>query len=176
MASTTASAYSPSPAVSSSQGRSGASTSWPRRRSSPASRCQLQPVSAAPWIRTYVANGAPPAGRSRGRAVRVVVVPPPVGRGLGVALRRVLPFLLAAERRDVQVAPGAAHRLVAPVVDEVGAVDPVAVAVEDVGAVPLVDAEVLVEVVRDRVPRDHVPAHAPLQALDLGLGGARDER
>jgi hypothetical protein len=39
--------------------------------------------------------------------------------------------------------------------------------------VPLVDAEVRVEVVGDRVPGD-VPAHPRLQALDVGLRGARD--
>src|SRR6185295_16034245 len=81
--------------------------------------------------------------RLRGRAVRVVVVPPAVRWGLRIALRRVLPFLLAAERRDVQVTPGASHRLVAPAVDEVGPVDPLAVADEGVGPVPLVHAEVL---------------------------------
>jgi hypothetical protein len=41
--------------------------------------------------------------------------------------------------------------------------------------VPLVDAEVGVEVVGDRVPGD-LPAHPGLPALDVGLGGARDER
>jgi hypothetical protein len=40
--------------------------------------------------------------------------------------------------------------------------------------VPLVDAEVLVEVVGERVPRD-VPAHLRLQALDVGQRRARDE-
>jgi hypothetical protein len=44
--------------------------------------------------------------------------------------------------------------------------------------VPLVDVEVLVEVVGQRVPRNELPAHALLQVLDLLLGGARgvDER
>jgi hypothetical protein len=52
--------------------------------------------------------GSPDNGgrRLRGLAVCVVVVPPPVRWGLRIALRRVLPFLLAAERRDVQVTPG----------------------------------------------------------------------
>src|SRR5580692_13043362 len=50
----------------------------------------------------------------RGFGVVVVVpVPPLVRRGLGVTLRRVLPSLLTGERRDVEVAPGGAHRLVA---------------------------------------------------------------
>src|SRR6266576_7262990 len=42
----------------------------------------------------------------RGLGVVVVVpVPPLVRRGLGVTLGRVLPSLLPAERRDVEVAP-----------------------------------------------------------------------
>src|SRR5918996_6203205 len=42
-------------------------------------------------------------------AVRVVVVPPLTRAvGLRVALRRVLPLLLAPERGDVEVAPGSA--------------------------------------------------------------------
>src|ERR1700737_560420 len=65
-------------------------------------------------------DDARPLGR-RGVAVCVVPVPPLVRRRLRVALRRVLPLLLAAERSDVEVAPGAPHRLVAAVVDEVGA-------------------------------------------------------
>src|SRR5690349_15051037 len=109
-------------------------------------------------------------------AVRVVVVPPHVRRGLRIALRRVLPLLLAAERREIEVAPGASHRLVAPEVDEVGPVDPLAVADEGVGPVPLVHAEVFVKVVGDRVPRDQFPAHALPQSLDLGLRSARNER
>src|SRR6201987_1927712 len=45
--------------------------------------------------------------------VVVVPVPPFVRRGLGVTFWRVLPSLLTAERRDVKVAPGGPHRLVA---------------------------------------------------------------
>jgi GNAT superfamily N-acetyltransferase len=63
MASTTVSAYSDSPAESSSQGRSGATTSCPRLRSSASSRCQNHPLSAAPWISTYVAMVSGPPGR-----------------------------------------------------------------------------------------------------------------
>ena len=40
----------------------------------------------------------------------------------------VLPSLLTAERRDVEVAPGGPHRLVAAAVNEVCAEQPVAVA------------------------------------------------
>src|SRR5262245_33265630 len=78
---------------------------------------------------------APPPARprcGRSRAVRVVVVPPPVGRRLGPALRRVLPLLLAAEGAQVEVTPGCAHGLVAAGVDEVRAVDAVALADERV--------------------------------------------
>src|SRR6202011_4604959 len=89
----------------------------------------------------------------RGLGVVVVVpVPPLVRRGLGVTLRRVLPSLLTAERRDVEVAPGGPHRLVAAVVNEVGAEHPLAVADECIVAVPFIDAEVRVEAVGDGVP------------------------
>src|SRR4051812_3146922 len=96
-------------------------------------------------------------GRSAFR-VAVVPVPPFVGRRLRIALWRVLPDLLAAERRDVEIVPGAAHLLVAAALDEVGAEDAVAVAVEHVGAVPFVDAEIGVETVGDGDP-GHGPAH-----------------
>src|SRR5215213_412593 len=107
--------------------------------------------------------------------VLVVQVPPAVGRGLRVALGLVLPLLLAAERGDVEVGPGAAHRLVAAAVDEVGAVHLIAVADERVRAVPLADAEIRVEVAGDRVPGD-VPAHPRLQPRDVLLRAARGER
>ena len=48
IASTTASAYSARPAASSSTGRSGATTSWPRASSRGATRCQYQPLEPAP--------------------------------------------------------------------------------------------------------------------------------
>src|SRR6266481_7976694 len=73
--------------------------------------------------------------------VGVVPVPPLVRRGLGVTLWRVLPILLTAERRDIEVAPGGPHRLVAACVDEVGAEHPIAVAEKHVVAVPFIDAE-----------------------------------
>src|SRR5215216_3586963 len=96
-----------------------------------------------------VGSGAVPGGRSCRRAppVLVVEVPPHVRRRLRIAGGRVLPLLLAAERGQVEIAPGAAHRLVAAAVDEVGPEDLLALADERVGAVPLVHAEVRVEVV-----------------------------
>src|SRR5215217_8338058 len=112
-----------------------------------------------------------PDVRSRVLVVRVVVVPPLVRRGLRVALGRVLPLLLASERGDVEIAPGGAKLRVAASVDEIGAEDPIALTDEGVVPVPLVHAEILVEVVCERVPRDEFPAHALLQALDLGLWG-----
>jgi hypothetical protein len=74
--------------------------------------------------------------------VTVVPVPPFVRSALRVALRRILPNFLAAERRHVEVAPNAPHRLVAAAIDEVGAEPLIAIADESVVAVPLVDAEV----------------------------------
>src|SRR4029453_12290089 len=95
--------------------------------------------------------------RSRGLSVRVVIVPPLVGRRLRIALRRVLPLFLATKRRYIEVAPGAAHGLVAAVIDEVGAEDSVAVPQEGVCAVPLVYAEVSVEVIGEGVPGNGSP-------------------
>src|SRR5687768_6119185 len=73
-----------------------------------------------PRSRTGAAPPAGPARRGRSRdlaPVLVVEVPPPVGRGLRIALGRVLPLLLAPQRGDVEVGPGAAHGLVAAAVD-----------------------------------------------------------
>src|SRR5260370_33016952 len=100
--------------------------------------------------------------------VAVVPVPPLVRRRLGVTLWRVLPSLLTAKRRDVEIAPGGPHRLVAAVVDEVCAEHPVAAAEEHIVAVPFIDAEVLVEAVGHGVP-GHPPAHPRLKARDLRL-------
>src|SRR5947199_244193 len=99
-----------------------------------------------------------------GFVVAVLVVPPPplVRRRLRVALRRVLPLLLTPEGSDVEVVPSVPHLLVTAAVDEVGAEHAVTVAYERVRAVPLIHAEVLVEAVRDRVPRNELPAHSCL--------------
>src|SRR4029453_9862080 len=95
---------------------------------------------------------------------RFVVPDPPFVRGrLRRAVRRVLPRLLAAERGGVEVAPGASPPLVTAGVDEGGAEHAVAVADERVRPVPLVDAEVRVELVGHRVP-GHLPAHPRLDA------------
>src|SRR3982074_3686137 len=55
MALTTMSVYSASPAESSAPGRCGATTSWPRPRSSGSSRFQYKAFPPAPGMRTYVA-------------------------------------------------------------------------------------------------------------------------
>src|SRR5205807_1055079 len=103
-----------------------------------------------------------------GRVWFVVPDPPLVGRSLGVALRRILPFLLASERSNVEVVPSVSHLLIAAVVDEVGAEHAVAIADERVRAVPLVHTEVFVEVIRYGVPR-HFPIHPRFHALDVFL-------
>jgi hypothetical protein len=73
-----------------------------------------------------------------------------VRRRLWPPLGRVLPFLLPAVRSEIQERPQVSV-LVAAVADEAGAEDPVlVVAEEDVGAVPLGDAEVLGEVIERR--------------------------
>src|SRR5215471_12202233 len=102
------------------------------------------------------------------RFVVVVPVPPLVWRRLGVTFWRVLPSLLTAERREIEIAPRGPHCFIAAVVDEVCAEHLVAVAEEHVVPVPFIDAEVHVEVVCDRVP-GHVPAHPCLQSRDLRL-------
>src|SRR5205809_6336336 len=110
------------------------------------------------------------------RSVWFVVPDPPLVRlSLRVVLWRVLPLLLAPERSDVEVVPAVSHLLVAAVVDEVGSEHVIAVADERVRAMPLVHVEVLVEVVRDGVPR-HLPAHARFHTLDVLLRRARGER
>src|SRR5215471_3283204 len=109
--------------------------------------------------------------RHLGMIVLVVPVPPAVRRGLRIALGRVLPVLLPSERGHVEVAPGAPQRLVAAVVDEVGAEHLVAVAEEHVRAVVLVHAEVGIEIVGNGVP-GHRPAHSLFQARPVSWSGA----
>src|SRR5882672_5153574 len=62
-------------------------------------------------------------GAGGGIAVLVVAAPPLIGRGFRPALGRILPILLAAERRQVEEGPGAAERLDAAPGGEVGAED-----------------------------------------------------
>jgi hypothetical protein len=70
---------------------------------------------------------------------------------------------LSPKGRHVEETPGVHKRLIAPVVDEIGTEDlVVAVADERVRAVPLVAAEVFVEIVGDGVPRDVLPTHPSL--------------
>src|SRR6185437_6929543 len=104
--------------------------------------------------------------------VAVVPVPPLVGLGLRIACGGILPKLLPAKRRDVEVVPGAAHLLVAAALDEIGPENPVTLAEEYVGAVPFVDAEVGIKTISDGEPRD-VPAHARLQPGDVRLRRSR---
>src|SRR5260370_14248112 len=77
--------------------------------------------------------------------VVVVPVPPLVRRRLGVTLWRILPGFLTTEGRDIEVAPGGSHRLVAAAVDEACTEHPLAVADGCIRALPLADAEVHLE-------------------------------
>src|SRR5213593_1948811 len=63
-------------------------------------------------------------------AVLVVAAPPAVARGLRVALGRVLPLLLAAQRGQVEQGPDGAQRFHSALGGEVGAIDLAAVAQE----------------------------------------------
>src|SRR5580658_1657047 len=99
--------------------------------------------------------------------------PPLVPFRLRIPFRRVLPVLLPSHRRHVQVAPYAAHRLIAAIVDEVRAIDLVLIVAEEhVVSVPLVDTEVLIEIVRDGVPGNLLPAHPLLQTREVLLRSA----
>src|SRR5580704_3708090 len=111
-----------------------------------------------------------PARVERG-GVFVVPVPPLVGLSLGIALWRILPLLLAPEGRHVKVAPCTPHRFVATVVNEVSAENPLALSEEHVVSVPFINAEILVEAVRDGIP-GHLPSHPRLQARDICLRSA----
>src|ERR1700741_1437226 len=92
----------------------------PRRRSGRPSLARFRLCVAFSESGFSSAGHLDPLRVRRGLGVIVVVpVPPLVRRRLGVTLWRVLPSLLAAERRDVEVAPDGPHRLVAAVVDEV---------------------------------------------------------
>src|SRR5262245_25783729 len=142
--------------------------------SRPPLRGQNKTSARVPVRRSAPINDAVPLGR-RGVAICVMPVPPLVWRRLRVALRRVFPLLLAPERRHVEVAPGAPHRLIAAAIDKVGAENLVGVADECIVAVPFVHAEVGVEAIRDGVPR-HLPTHSCLQALDVLLWRARGVR
>src|SRR4030095_12968085 len=95
-------------------------------------------------------------------AVLVVPIPPLVRRCLRIVLRRVLPLFLAPESSNVEIVPSVPHLFVTAVVDKVGAEHAVAFTYERVRAVPLIHAEVLVEVVRGRVPRNDLPLHSRL--------------
>src|SRR5215470_14320263 len=106
-------------------------------------------------------------------SVLVVPVPPFIRWCLTIIFRRVLPFLLAPKRRDVEIVPRAPHLFVTAIVDEVVAEHAVAIADECIRAVPFVHAKVLVEIIGDRIPRNELPAHARLQAFDVFLRRTR---
>src|SRR3954454_3445466 len=69
------------------------------------------------------------------RDVTVVQVPPFVRPGLRIAIRRILPLLLASERRHVEVAPDGTHRFVATAADPIGTEHALAFADERIVAV-----------------------------------------
>src|SRR6476660_7060476 len=102
------------------------------------------------------------SGRSFVVAVLVVPIPPLIRCCLRITFGRVFPFLLPSERGDVEIVPRSPHLFVAAIVDEVGAKHAVAIADERIRAVPLVHVEVLVEVIRDRITGDELPAHTRL--------------
>src|SRR5262249_21177674 len=104
----------------------------------------------------------------------VMPVPPFIWRSFGITFRRILPHFLAAERREIEITPDSPHRLIAAIVDEIGAENLVAVPDESVVAMPFVHSKIFVEAVGDGVPR-HLPTHACLQTLDIPLGRARCE-
>lgn len=85
----------------------------------------------------------------------------------GVNLWRVLPGLLTAERRDVEIAPNGPHGLVSATVDEIGAELFVAIPEEYVVTTPLIDAEIFVEVIRHGVQGDSFTTHPCLETLDV---------
>src|SRR4051812_45973225 len=101
-------------------------------RSSPRLMRQLIP----PGTAQETSVGRRAAGERLTGAVLVVVIPPAVRRALRPARRRVLPFLLAAQRRAVEEAPDGADRLDPAAPGPVGLEGPVAVAQEDVEGEP----------------------------------------
>src|SRR6201991_1078852 len=103
------------------------------------------------------------------RNVALVPVPPFVRFALRVALRRILPFLLASECCHEEVAPDGAHRLIAAPIDEIGAVDAIPVADKCVVSVPFIHVEVGAETIGDGHPGDMFPPHLCLQARDIRL-------
>src|SRR5918997_1935456 len=133
------------------------------------------PASSACAASSASSTGMPATWARTSESVVVLVVPaaPGVGRGLRPALGGVLPLLLAAVWGDVEEAPGRPERLVTTGVDEVRAVDLLAVAQEHVRAVPLRDVVVGVELVAQRVPRE-LPAHVLAEALQVLLLAAAD--
>src|SRR5713226_1282943 len=119
---TTMSVYSASPAELSAAGRSGATTSWPRPRSSGTSRCQYAAAPPAPGMRTYVAIVASACGRRHSvsspprRAPQWLDLAP---LRPNLALERDVEYLVHViheRERDVFAHPGGNLLQVAPVV------------------------------------------------------------
>ena len=79
-------------------------------------------------------------------------------------------MLLAAEGGAVEGVPGTPRLLVAAGVAAVGAQALVALADAGVGGVPVVDVDVVVDVVGDPGPGDVLGSVALGEGLDLGLG------
>src|SRR5262245_40522629 len=115
--------------------------------------------------------------------------PPLIGGRLRPALRRVLPDLLAAEQRTVEMTPYRPDRLQTAPAGEVGPVDVVAIAEERVQAehlsvlvltgLRLGRGEPEVNAIRPAAPGvpGDLPAHAlpvPLELLDGSAGGERE--
>src|SRR5688500_5613303 len=102
----------------------------------------------------------------------VVPDPPLVRRSLWIALGRVFPLFLSAERGEVEIVPGVAHLLIAAVLHEVRAEHAIVIADERVRAMPLSHAEIGIERVRQRVP-GLFPTHARFHACDFGTRRTR---
>src|SRR6266851_5211199 len=119
---TTMSVYSASPAELSAAGRSGATTSWPRPRSSGTSRCQYAAAPPAPGMSTYVAIVTSACGR--GHSVSSPPRRAPQWLDLAplrpnLALERDVEYLVHViheRERDVFAHPGGNLLQVAPVV------------------------------------------------------------
>ena len=125
---------------------------WGSTRAAPSSRAaKWSALSLARWSTSRFRKAASPAsdtsthigsGEDLGVVVVVSVSTTCTAGSGGNPMASPPKSLRTAERRDVEVAPGGPHRLVAAAVDEVCSEHPLAVAEEHVVAVPFIDAEV----------------------------------